>query len=273
MIRFAGHLRIRAAVRDGKTRLAEQSFQAPFHLSKPYWDPDSHTLHVQVVNPTAGVLAGDRLSSQIGVDPGASLLVTTPSATRVFTMADGLAECHQNFTIHRGAWLEITPEPLVPHRGSNYRQVTQVEIEAGGGLFFVDQLMPGRIGHGESWAWKELCLELDVCLGGGLILRERFVHSGPALRALAESAGSGSSACFANAVLVSPDENAAAPWRETVHALHNNGVWIGVSALRRSGWSIKIVAPDAVRLRGTLRQVRQILAGFFPALRTNLRRV
>ena len=49
-----GHLHLRAVrAADGSTALSAQSFRAPFHLSKPNWDPDAEVLHAQVVNPTA----------------------------------------------------------------------------------------------------------------------------------------------------------------------------------------------------------------------------
>ena len=66
MSEFSGQLSLRAAARaEGRTALAAQSFRAPYHLSKPYWDVDTRTLLVQVVNPTAGILAGDRLEAAI----------------------------------------------------------------------------------------------------------------------------------------------------------------------------------------------------------------
>lgn len=273
---FSGHLCLRAAVRDdGRTVLAEQSFRAPFHLSKPYWDAEARVLLVQVVNPTAGILAGDRLDLEIAVDPGAALLVTTPSASRVFTMNAGTAECRQRFVVAAGAWLEVMPEPLVPHRGSTYRQTTSVEVENGGGLFFVDQVTPGRVAHGEAWAWQRLRLELEIRIDGELILRERFDQSGEELRALAELGGSGTGACFANAVLISGDasESAEAGWRAAVEALHGDGLRIGVSALRRGGWSIKLVAGDGAILRRSLRQTRAILAPHFPKLACDPRKL
>ena len=269
MAEFSGHLSLRAAVRaHGRTVLAAQSFRAPYHISKPYWDADTRVLLVQVVNPTAGILSGDRLESAIAVDRNAALLVTAPSASRVFQMRDGAAECRQHFSVAAGGWLEVMPEPLVPHRGSRYRQITTVEVEPGGELFFVDQLMPGRVGHGEAWGWNRLCLELTVRVNGGLVLRERLDQSGEELRALAELAGSGPAACFANAILIAPGEagGATPPWRTELGTLHRDGLWLGTSTLREGGWSIKLVAPDAMRLRQGLRDARRILAGYFPRL-------
>lgn len=273
MSELAGHLRLNAAVRDdGRTVLAAQSFRAPFHLSKPYWDVEAGVLLMQVVNPTAGILAGDRLESEIAVGRGAALCVTTPSASRVFTMRDGMAETRQQFRVAEGGWLEVSPEPLVPHRGSRYRQVTKVEIERGGELFFVDQLMPGRVAHGEAWSWERLVLGLEVCVAGELILRERLDQSGAELKALAEMCGSGASACFANAVLLGEAADAER-WRVAASALHGEGLWIGVSELRRAGWSIKLIARDAVRLRQALKETRQILSAYFPRLRCDARKL
>ncbi len=264
MVGFSGHLRLQAALRpNGRTVLAAQSFRAPYHLSKPYWDADAGTLLVQVVNPTAGILEGDSLTSDIAVERDAALLVTTPSASRLFKMRDGSAECVQHFKVERGGWLEVLPEPLVPHRGCRYRQATKIEVASGGGLFFVDLLMPGRVGHGEAWSWEKLVLETEVRVAGELALRERFEQSGTELKALSALAGSGAKACFGNALLIAEGE---APWLPAVAALHGDGTWVGVSPLRKGGWSIKFVAPDGIRLRKTLSALRETLAAYYPKL-------
>jgi len=274
MSEFAGHLTLRAAARpDGRTVLAGQSFRAPYHLSKPYWDAEARTLIAQVVNPTAGILAGDRLESDIAVEREAALLMTTPSASRVFRMKTDSAECRQQFRVAAGGWLETMPEPLVPHRGSSYRQTTRIEVERGGELFYCDLLMPGRVAHGEAWEWARLRLELEVQLGGELLLRERFEQTGPELKALAEFTGSGPSACFGNAVLIAEPGAGDAEWLARVAALHGEGRWVGVSALRAGGWSIKFVAAGGVKLRATLRAIRAALASRCPRLACDPRKL
>jgi urease accessory protein len=274
MIGLDGQLLLQAESRaDGRTVLAEQAVRSPFHVGKPYWHEPERTLMVQVVNATAGILEGDRLESDIGVGPGAALLVTTPSASRVFRMGEGRADSLQNFTVAGGGWLEVMPEPLVPHRGCSYRQETRISLEEGGELFYADLLVSGRTAHGEAWAWARLCLETEVRLGGELVLRERFEQSGPAMKSLAEWAGSGPAACFGNALLLGPATGALDTALRGVAALHHDGVWVGVSALRRGGWSIKFVAPDTRRLRETLRGIRTTLAAAFPRLGVDARKL
>lgn len=274
MREFAGHLALRAAARDsGRTALVEQAFRAPYHLSKPYWETDTGVLLVQVVNPTAGILAGDRLESIIAVDSLASVLVTAPSASRLFHMKDGRAECRQRFTVEAGGWLEVMPEPLVPHRGSDYRQTTRIDAAEGGELFFADLLVPGRVAHGETWAWSHLSLKTEVRIAGQLVLSERFAHSGPELRALAQLGGPGDAACFGNAILLTPAASDDDAWLRQLRELQDPKLRIGVSALPRGGWTIKFIAADAARLRQALREIRRIVSTRCPRLRCNPRKL
>lgn len=275
MIAFSGHLRLTAESRsDGRTVLADQAFRAPFHVSKPYWDPDARTLLVQVVNPTAGILDGDRLESTVTAGSGAALVVTTPSASRVFRMRSGRAVCQQQFSIEAGAWLEFAPEPLVPHRGARYRQTTRVDVAPGARGVFVEQLMPGRLGHGEAWGWTDLELNFELRIDGRLVLRERLQQSGAELRALSRVFGASETACFATAVVIDTTSAAgsAPAWRRDVVALHGPGCQVGISALNGGGWTIKLVADGPVRLRDALAEIRRLLVGSYPELRTSFRR-
>jgi urease accessory protein len=268
---FIGHLHLEAALRDdGQTALARQSFRAPFHISKPYWD--GHVLQVQIVNPTAGVLAGDKLELAVRVKAGATLLVTTPAATRAFMMRSGAAECRQNFSVEAGGWLEYAPEPLCPHRDCDYMQMTHVELADGAEAFYVDTLAPGRVGRGESWAWRRLGIVLDVTLAGEPVLRERLHCSGADMVRLAAFYGM-NEAWFATAVIISsrlaPDD----PVWERVRALHGGGRWLGVTRLRRGGWIVRVVAPGGQVLRDTLADLRGILSEKLPPLQSDLRKL
>jgi urease accessory protein len=268
---LAGHLHLEASLRDdGRTVLARQSFCVPFHISKPYWD--GRALQVQIVNPTAGILAGDHLELAARVNPGAVLIVTTPAATRAFMMRSGVAECRQLFTVGTGGWLEYAPEPLCPHRDSDYAQTTRVDLAAGAEAFYVDTLAPGRVGLGERWAWRRLQLTLEIALGGEPVLRERLAGSGADMARLAAFYGT-NAAWFATAVIISSRLTADDPAWECVRALHGGGRWLGVTRLRRGGWIVRAIAPDGQALRDTLAELRRILAEKLPLLQSDLRKL
>lgn len=266
-----GFLRMEAAPGPaGRTVLARQAFRAPFHLAKPYWD--GRVLQVQVTNPTAGVLAGDRLELNIGVAGGAALLVTTPAATRAFTMDAGTAACRQTFTVADDGWLEYAPEPLCPHAGSSYTQTTRLEVARTGEAYWVETLAPGRVGRGERWAWRRLRLELDVLHDGEPVLHELLDAPGSELARAAAFFGT-ADGWLATVVILSSRLMADLPVWDRVRALHGAGRWVGVTRLRRGGFIIRAVAPDGQALRDLLTALRGALAEVLPGLQAGLRKL
>ena len=266
-----GHLHLAAAVRvNGETYLARQSFRAPFHLSKPYWD--GRALHVQLVNSTAGILAGDELELDIAAEPGALLAVTTPAAARAFMMQSGAACCRQRFAVGAGAWLEYAPETLYPHCGTDYAQHTRLELAAGASTFFTDQLAPGRVGRGECWAWRRLRIGLEIVHEGRLLLRERLDASGAELARLAAFHGM-REAWFGTAVIAAPALAADAPVWEPIRALHRDGCRCGVTALAPGVWIVRLVASGGLALRDTFAALRSTLASALPGLQSDLRKL
>ncbi|HQF37999.1 MAG TPA: urease accessory protein UreD [Opitutaceae bacterium] len=266
-----GHLRLTAAARpNGETYLARQSFRAPFHLSKPYWD--GRALHVQLVNSTAGILAGDELDLDLAAEPGASLAVTTPAAARAFMMQSGAARCRQRFAVGAGAWLEYAPEALYPHRETDYAQHTRLELAAGASAFFTDQLAPGRVGRGECWAWRRLRVGLEVFSDGRLVLREQLDASGAELARLAAFHGM-SEAWFGTAVIAAPALAADAPVWDRLRGLHRDSCLCGVTALAPGLWIVRVVASGGLALRDTFAVLRAALASALPGLQTDLRKL
>jgi len=267
---FAGHLHLEAGLRGGQTTLVRQSFRAPFHISKPYWD--GRVLQARIINATAGILAGDRLDLDIRAASGASLLVATPAATRAFVMKGGTAGCTQRFSVEPGAWLEYSPEPLFPHRDTDFTQDTRIDVADGGELCFADALAPGRAGRGEIWAWKRLQITLQVSSAGEVILRERLDGAGPDLGRLAACHGM-AEAWFATVVAISPRLEAADLLWARIRALHSPRCRVGVTRLCKTAWLVRVVASGSQSLRDTLGEVRAILGGKLPALQSDLRRV
>lgn len=270
-VALQGHVHLTAARReDGETVLAAQGFRAPFHVGKPYWD--GQVLQVQVVNSTAGILAGDQLELDVQVQRGAALVITTPAATRAYMMKRGDAMCRQRLRVAAGGWLEFAPEPLCPHQDSNYTQNTVVELEDGAEAYYVDALAPGRVGRGERWAWRRLVLGLEVRFGGEPILRERLDGDGAALASAVEFHGT-PDAWIATVLVLTSRIAVDDPLWEQLRALPGPGRWCGVTRLRRGGWIIRALAPGGQELRDWCAEIRGRLAAHLPQLRGDLRKL
>lgn len=247
---------------DGLPRLREQSFRAPFHLSKPH--EDEGALVVNVVNPTAGMFDGDTLDLNVRVEGGTHLVLTTPSASRVFRSRNGgPAVMRQEFHVESGSMLEFMPEPLIPHAGSVYDQGTKLHVAPGGSLLFFEWLAPGRVASGESFEFAKITWSTDLWSGGTLSVRERYRlaqddNSLVPLQQLYPAAHY--LGCFVTGAFDFPVEQ--------VEALSSSAAYLGWSPLAGGGWTIKALCEDALttrKLMSALRQALHAAAGRRPA--------
>ena len=264
MPELTGHLELTCAPADaGRSRISRQSVSVPFHFSKPYWN--GRALVAQVINPTAGLFAGDTLRSEITVEPGASLRVTTPSASRVHTMPNGRAEVRQTFRVCKNAWFDYSPAMLIPQKQSRIRQSTRIEVEAGGELFFREILAPGRVAHGEIFQYEEIDWECDLIYDGHLTARERYFLR-PSDASIAPLQTPFPAAFFASCYLITDRCPADHDCWKKIRALNSEKVRLGVTPLIRAGWSIKILTEDSLTMAKTCETLRAELSGPFPGM-------
>lgn len=169
-----GHLDLLCELRpDGVAFISRQSFRAPIHLSKSHLD-QGHLVQ-SIVNPTAGFFDGDELEVNVEVAEGARLVLSTPSASRVYRTRSGVAATNvQNFRVGEKAMLEWIPEPFIPHADARYVQRTRIDLHPSASLLFFDWIAPGRVAMGEVFAYRQLRWELDLFLGDTLLARERY---------------------------------------------------------------------------------------------------
>ncbi|MFZ4763476.1 MAG: urease accessory protein UreD [Roseimicrobium sp.] len=249
-----GHLHLTCGFGDDRQPcLKEQSFRAPFHLSKPHLDAGA--LVVNVVNPTAGLFDGDELDLAVRVECGSHLVLTTPSASRVFRSRSGqAATLRQAFHVEDGAMLEFLPEPLIPHAGAIYEQNTDLRLAAKGNVLFFEWLAPGRVASGEVFAYSRIGWSTEVWRGGTLTVRERYQltpddHSLVPLQRLYPAAHY--LGCFVAGDFVFPVD--------AVEALASPSRYVGWSELTGGGWAIKALCEDALATRKLMASLRTIL--------------
>jgi urease accessory protein len=246
---LCGYLRLRCAARpDGTAFVAEQSFAAPFHLSKAYWDGGSLLVHV--INPTAGLFGGDRVTTDVTVGTGARVVLSSPSAARFHPSSGREIEVEQRFDVRAGAFLDVYPEITIPQRDSRTRQRTSIEIESGGELLYLETVAPGRVASGEIFAFARFGWQTDVRLAGRLVHRERADLMPGTLSALRTFSPAG---YYAGLLVVSPaSESWGDDFPRQAHEMGREGIMTGASRLTSGGWSIRVLAPDALGLRRAL---------------------
>jgi urease accessory protein len=228
------------------------------HLSKTYWD--GAILLVNVVNQTAGIFGGDTVTTQVVVEPGARVLLSSPSAARFHPSQGRESRLEQSFEIRAGGCLDVFPEISIPLRDSRSFQKTTIHLDQGGELIYLEALAPGRVASGETFAFTRYSWAIDIRVADRLMHRERasiMPHdsSVAALRALFPAS------YYAGIIFVSPAaDGLKADFARSVSALGDNlSVKIAASRLRSDGWSIRLLAADSLVLHDSIRKLRELI--------------
>jgi urease accessory protein len=254
-----GHLHLRCEVReDGVPFISQQAFRAPMHLSKSH--VDHGRLVLSVVNTTAGFFDGDRMETRVEVMPGADLVLSSPSAARVYRTRSGSAAVGtQHFKVAAGASLEWIPEPFIPHAGACYELRTSIELEAGAGLLFFDWISPGRVAMGEVFAYQSLRWELDLVSAGELVARERYFLR-PGDQSL-ETLRLKYPAAHYLSVYVAGGMTEKWPSAE-LDGMNREGTYLGHGPLAGGVHFIRALCRDSLEARKLMEQLRQLLYAF-----------
>jgi urease accessory protein len=161
-----------------ETLLARSHCRSPWHLLPPIQLDDTGASYTVLVNPSGGLVGGDRLSVKARLGPGTHVLVSTPSANRVYRSLSEPSVQTVELTVGSGAVLEWVPEVTIPFAGSRFHQRIHVTLAEGATLLLWDVLASGRVARGERWAFTDLANEIRIETADGKVSLER-VHLVP----------------------------------------------------------------------------------------------
>jgi urease accessory protein UreH len=124
--------------------------------------------------------------------------LTTTGATRIYRSRSGAGAATQKNTITVGsdALLEYAPDAIIPFAGAQFAQRTEIQLEAGAGLFWWEILSPGREASSEVFEYERVDLKMDLLVAGRLIAAERL-RLEPARRGMSTAARMGAYSTWA----------------------------------------------------------------------------
>jgi len=249
-----GELRLEYVWQDRKTIIARSHCTSPWHLFPPIYLDDTGSAYTLLLNPSGGLVGGDRLSIEMTLGPDAHVLISTPSANRVYRSLSETSVQVVDISVGRGAILEWVPEPTIPFAGSRFRQVIHVTLAPGATVLLWDAIASGRMARGERWAFASLENEIWIGTSSGQSVLERY-HLNPA-----ESGGVGLATAWdyvASLYLVNDTVNAEV-WKRLEEQIaatlegHPGSVLGGVSQPAVPGLAVKLVARSAPDLNAML---------------------
>ena len=228
--------------------LTARRFTLPLQALEPMDLTGDGTAALLLLNPTGGILGGDRLETDVEVGAGAHVVLSTPSATRVYRSRERPAVQRVRLALGPGAALEWLPDHLIPSPGARLRQETTITLACDATLLHWDAWATGRAARGEAWGFDLLETGLVARDPAGLLVRERAVLAGgPRLDGLGGTEGFAYVGTFlALALGRSSADEVASELADAVAPIP--GCRAGVTALARGGVIARVLAARAPAL-------------------------
>ncbi len=257
-----GHLRLRFERVGERTRLVQASSQSPLAVMRTLSLDDAmpDLAVVFLLNTTAGVFQGDRLTTEVVAAAGARVHLTTTSATKVFSMPDGEASIATNLVVEAGALLEHLPDPLIPFAGSRLRQTIRCVVAPGGSLLYGDIVAPGRTGMGEQLAYAQYAQRLTIEDGAGNLAYHEAFDLRPGERPLERLGVLGRSgpAAMGTVVAIVPDDAPGLLDAVRDVLVTDEGLSAAAGVLPDGrGVGVRLLAAETAAVRAGVRQVWQ----------------
>jgi len=160
-----------------KTYLSDIFNQMPARVVRPlYYDPNRPGLpYVIFVNPTGGIVQGDRYEYRFGLEEGAEAFITDSMATKVYKMDLNYASRSVDVNLAPGSRLEYLPREIIAFAESRWHQDIAFHVSGSAKLFYSEIFCPGRIARDEFWEFSVFSSKMMIEKEGKPVLIDNLL--------------------------------------------------------------------------------------------------
>ncbi|TCS39001.1 urease accessory protein UreD [Reinekea marinisedimentorum] len=129
---------------EAKTRMHRMQFLGPLRVQRPFY-PEGEVCHVYLLHPPGGLVSGDDLNIQLTCEPGSKVLVTTPSAGKIYRAdSNGIAQKQRVDIEVTDSQCEWLPMETIVFDGAHGRLSTHINLYGQAQFFGLDVFCLGR---------------------------------------------------------------------------------------------------------------------------------
>jgi len=261
--RATGHVALGVAASAGIARRTRVHEDGSLRVRFPNAPTDM--LEAVIVNTGGGMAGGDRFTIDIALDEGASLVVGTAAAEKIYRSTGADAEMNVKFAVGAGARLAWLPQETILFDRARLSRRIDIDLADSASLLMAEAVVFGRAAMGEAMAQGLFADRWRVRHAGKLIFADSARLDGGITAKLATLACAAGGIAIAT-VLVAPGDDATT---SAVRALAERfagevgiSAWNGVAVAR-------LCARDGAALRHDLIAVLAALGASVPRLWLN----
>jgi urease accessory protein len=258
--RATGHIALSVAALDGRTRRKLVREDGSLRVRFPNAAPEA--LEAVIVNTGGGMIGGDRLSIDIALEAGSSLIAGTAAAEKVYRSNGPDAEMTVRLDLAVGARLVWLPQETILFDRARLSRRIDVDLAPGASLLMAEAVVFGRAAMGEFMTEGHVSDHWRVRREGKLIYADTARLDGAITKKLGQSAVMAGGIAFATVLCAPGGEEQLAAVRalgETFKSEVGISAWNGIAVAR-------FCARDGATLRHDLIAVLAALGAHVPRL-------
>ena len=162
---WTGRARLQFAPGAEGTRPTFVYTQAPLKVQRSFHHPTAGICQTVLIHTAGGMVGGDRLLSEISLEPEAQVLLTTPAAQKVYRSGDEACpptEQQVKIDLQTNSILDYFPLETIVFNQAQFRQHTHVNLAPGSYFCGWDLTRFGRTAQGEAFIAGQWRSTLEV---------------------------------------------------------------------------------------------------------------
>lgn len=165
---------------NGRTVMGKTQHYGPLRVQRPFFPEGPSCLHFYLLHPPGGLVGGDRLSIQLNATERAHLLMTTPSAGKIYRNVSGFTQGQfVDISVGNEAVVEYLPQENIVFNGANGELRTDIEISGSGIFIGWDITCLGRFESGDHFEQGQLKQSLKIQQDGRPLFMDSLNLSAP----------------------------------------------------------------------------------------------
>jgi len=162
-----------------KTHLTDVYMELPAKMLRElYYDPYLPGLpYILLMNPTGGIVQGDRYSYKFHLNEGAEAFITDTMATKIYKMDLNYASKQVNVYLYKNSRLEFLPRESIAFVDSRWYQHAVFHVAEGSRFLYSEIFCPGRVARGEFWDFDIYASKVIIEQNGRLLLLDSSIFT------------------------------------------------------------------------------------------------
>jgi urease accessory protein len=160
------------------------------------------------INTGGGMAGGDRMALDVSLGEGATAVLTTQGAEKVYRSDGQDAEVAVRLSLAPGSRLDWLPQEQILFNGARLRRTLEIAMAGDASLTLVESVVFGRLARGETLDAGAFRDRWRVRRDGRLVLAEDVRLDGAIHQALARKALGGGARALATVLHLAPDAEA-----------------------------------------------------------------